>query len=92
MANRFLSDPDPTTAWAKAAVDGKLFTCGELVRHAAERHLRDLRDGDRTAKLAAVAEVAQVFTTEAIAPIVACAATQQVAMQSVDPEGDRRLH
>lgn len=47
MANRFLSDPDPTTAWAKAAVDGKLFTCGELVRHAAERHLRDIRDGER---------------------------------------------
>jgi phage terminase large subunit-like protein len=47
VANRFLSDPDPTTAWAKAAVDGKLFTCGDLVRHAAERHLRDLRDGER---------------------------------------------
>ena len=47
MANRFLSDPDPTTAWAKAAVDGKLFTCGELVRHAAERHLRDIRDGEK---------------------------------------------
>lgn len=47
MANRFLSDPDPTTAWAKAAVDGKLFTVGELVRHAAERHLRDLKDGER---------------------------------------------
>lgn len=47
MANRFLSDPDPTTAWAKAAVDGKLFTAGELVRHSAERHLRDLKDGER---------------------------------------------
>ena len=47
MANRFLADPDPTTAWAKAAVDGKLFTAGELVRHAAERHLRDIRDGER---------------------------------------------
>ncbi len=47
MANRFLSDPDPTTAWAKAAVEGKLFTSGELVRHAAERHLRDIRDGER---------------------------------------------
>lgn len=47
MPNRFLADPDPTTAWAKAAVDGKLFTAGELVRHAAERHLRDLRDGER---------------------------------------------
>ncbi len=47
MANRFLSDPDPTTAWAKAAVEGKLFTSGELVRHAAERHLRDIRDGEK---------------------------------------------
>jgi len=47
VPNRFLSDPDPTTAWAKAAVDGKLFTAGELVRHAAERHLRDIRDGER---------------------------------------------
>jgi phage terminase large subunit-like protein len=47
VANRFLSDPDPTTAWAKAAVEGKLFTSGELVRHAAERHLRDIRDGER---------------------------------------------
>lgn len=47
MANRFLAEPDPTTAWAKAAVDGKLFTAGELVRHAAERHLRDIRDGER---------------------------------------------
>lgn len=47
MANRFLADPDPTTAWAKAAVEGKLFTAGELVRHAAERHLRDIRDGER---------------------------------------------
>ncbi|VWX53300.1 cellulase family glycosylhydrolase [Novosphingobium sp. 9U] len=47
MANRFLSDLDPTTAWAKAAVDGKLFTCGELVRHAAECHLRDIRHGER---------------------------------------------
>jgi phage terminase large subunit-like protein len=47
VANRFLADPDPTTVWAKAAVDGKLFTAGELVRHAAERHLRDMRDGER---------------------------------------------
>lgn len=42
------SDPradslDPTTAWAQAAVRGD-FVVGELVRHAAERHLRDLRD------------------------------------------------
>ena len=47
MANRFLADPDPTTAWARAAIDGKLFTAGELVKHAAERHLRDIRDGER---------------------------------------------
>jgi hypothetical protein len=47
VPNRFLGEPDPTTARAKAAVDGKLFTCGELVRHAAERHVRDIRDGER---------------------------------------------
>lgn len=47
MANRFLAEIDPTTAWAKAAVEGKLFTVGELVRHSAERHLRDIRDGER---------------------------------------------
>jgi phage terminase large subunit-like protein len=47
VPNRFLAETDPTTAWAKAAVDGKLFTAGELVRHAAERHLRDIRDGER---------------------------------------------
>lgn len=47
MANRFLADPDPTTAWARAAIEGKLFTSGELVKHAAERHLRDMRDGER---------------------------------------------
>lgn len=42
------SDPradaeDPTSAWARAAVRGD-FVVGELVRHACERHLRDLRD------------------------------------------------
>jgi len=47
VANRFLGAEDPTTAWAKAAVDGKMFVVGELVRHAAERHLRDIRDGER---------------------------------------------
>jgi phage terminase large subunit-like protein len=47
LANRFLAAPDPTTAWAQAAVEGKLFTAGELVRHAAERHLRDIRDGEK---------------------------------------------
>jgi phage terminase large subunit-like protein len=34
---------DPTTAWAQAAVRGD-FVVGDLVRYAAERHLRDLRD------------------------------------------------
>ena len=46
MRNRFLGEADPTTAWAHAAVDGKIVV-GELVRHQAERHLRDLRDGAR---------------------------------------------
>jgi len=46
IRNRFLAEPDPTTAWAKAAVDGKL-TVGEYVKHQAERHLRDIRDGER---------------------------------------------
>jgi len=35
---------DPTTKWARDAVDGRI-VAGELVRHAAERHLRDLTDG-----------------------------------------------
>jgi phage terminase large subunit-like protein len=35
---------DPTTAWAQDVVSGKIIS-GELVRHAAERHLRDLKDG-----------------------------------------------
>jgi phage terminase large subunit-like protein len=46
LQNRFLDAEDPTTAWAQAAVDGKVVV-GELVRHQAERHLRDLRDGAR---------------------------------------------
>lgn len=37
---------DPTTEWARAAVRGD-FVVGDLVRHAAERHLRDLRDAPR---------------------------------------------
>src|ERR1043166_32728 len=41
-SNRAAED-GPTTAWARAAVRGD-FVVGELVRHAAERHLRDLRD------------------------------------------------
>lgn len=44
MQNSFLDADDPTTAWASAAVSGKLVV-GELVKAAAERHLRDLRDG-----------------------------------------------
>lgn len=34
---------DPATAWAEAAVRGD-FVVGDIVRDAAERHLRDLRD------------------------------------------------
>jgi hypothetical protein len=36
---------DPTTRWARDVVDGRI-VAGELVAHAAERHLRDLRDRD----------------------------------------------
>ncbi|WP_439539478.1 terminase large subunit [Sphingomonas sp.] len=43
---RRASPSDPTTAWAEAAVRGD-FVVGDLVRHAAERHLRDLRDAER---------------------------------------------
>jgi phage terminase large subunit-like protein len=46
LPNRFLVEEDPTTAWAQAAVKGDLVV-GNFVRHAAERHLRDLRDGPR---------------------------------------------
>lgn len=35
---------DPTTNWARDVVNGAILA-GELVRHAAERHLRDLTDG-----------------------------------------------
>jgi phage terminase large subunit-like protein len=35
---------DPTSAWARDVVDGRI-VAGEIVRHAAERHLRDLVDG-----------------------------------------------
>jgi len=41
------SDPspnDPTTRWAGDVVSGRILS-GELARSAAERHLRDLRDG-----------------------------------------------
>lgn len=37
---------DPTTAWARDAVSGKIVV-GELARYAAERHLRDMRDGPK---------------------------------------------
>lgn len=44
LARRGRAAPgDPTTAWAEAAVRGD-FVTGDLVRYAAERHLRDLRD------------------------------------------------
>lgn len=47
MARRVSAKPlDPTTAWAAAAVRGD-FVVGELVRYAAERHLRDLRDAEK---------------------------------------------
>src|SRR4051812_19630962 len=35
---------DPTTKWARDVVDGRIIS-GELVCHAAERHLKDLIDG-----------------------------------------------
>lgn len=35
---------DPTTRWARDVVDGTVIA-GEFVRYAAERHLRDLKDG-----------------------------------------------
>lgn len=44
-ASREAGPPDPTTQWAEAAVRGD-FVVGELVRHAAERHLKDLRDAE----------------------------------------------
>lgn len=37
---------DPTSRWAQSVVDGDI-VAGELVRHAAERHLRDLTDGPK---------------------------------------------
>lgn len=46
MPNLFLEAEDPTTAWAEAAVAGKMVV-GEFVRGQAERHLRDIRDGAR---------------------------------------------
>lgn len=37
---------DPVTAWAHDVVSGRLIA-GELVQHAAQRHLRELREGQR---------------------------------------------
>lgn len=37
---------DPTTTWARDAVDGRIIV-GEIVKAAAERHLRDLKDGEK---------------------------------------------
>ena len=39
-------ESDPTTAYAKAVVAGKI-VAGQLVIAAARRHLRDLKDGAR---------------------------------------------
>ncbi|WP_235037759.1 MULTISPECIES: hypothetical protein [unclassified Novosphingobium] len=46
MPNPYLAAEDPTTAWARDAVAGK-FVVGDIVRGQAERHLRDIRDGER---------------------------------------------
>lgn len=46
MQDSFLDSDDPTSAWATAAASGKLVV-GEFVKAAAERHLRDLRDGHK---------------------------------------------
>lgn len=45
-SSRSESSLDPTTRWAKEVVKGRVIA-GELVRHAAERHLRDLKDGPK---------------------------------------------
>ncbi|AHJ69346.1 terminase large subunit [Granulibacter bethesdensis] len=37
---------DPTTAWARDVVEGRI-GAGELVRYSAERHLKDIVDGER---------------------------------------------
>ncbi len=37
---------DPTTAWAQDVVAGRIIS-GEIVQHAAERHLRDIVDGEK---------------------------------------------
>lgn len=37
---------DPTTAWAHDVVSGRIVS-GEIVQHAAERHLRDIADGEK---------------------------------------------
>jgi hypothetical protein len=43
------------------------------------------REDDRKRNLAALSEVAKVFTSATIAPIVECASTQRAAMEVVDP-------
>lgn len=45
-SSRLESSLDPTTRWAKEVVKGRV-VAGELVSHAAERHLRDLKDGPK---------------------------------------------
>lgn len=46
MRTSALAPADPTTAWAQDVVSGRIVS-GEIVCAAAERHLRDLRDGER---------------------------------------------
>jgi len=46
LQNSFLDAEDPTTAWAQAAVSGKIVV-GEFVKASAQRHLRDLQDGHK---------------------------------------------
>lgn len=45
-ATSLRSESDPTTAWAKDVVQGRILS-GELAKAAAERHLRDLVEGPK---------------------------------------------
>lgn len=51
---------DPTTTWAKDAVAGRIVV-GDIVGHAAERHLRDLRDGGKRGLIWAPEKAARVL-------------------------------
>ena len=94
MANRFLAEADPTTAWAKAAVEGKLFTVGELVRHSAERHLRDIRDGERRGIFWRPEEAAHALRRDDLEPdaVVAEVLAQQRFDLYLSAEAAGRLH